>query len=634
MEASFTVSNLTRSGHADGRIAGTLNLRDRFGRAVRASRHNTRVAVQVHKDGRWRHLRDVEVAYDGPRGLDVTLVADNSGSERGNLKQIHAAARTFASALFDDGGTTRLGLVRVSSQAQAIQELTGSPVQFDAAIDRLFITNGWTALYDGVREANDMLERGVLQVPVGSRNACADQAARAIVVFTDGGENNSLDQNSAVEDGDGIDTELDDLTDLTVFASATPVFVVGIGSNLDRESLGALAGLTEGEYVPVEDFAELVSGLDDVAQNLSSAVPVCFTLPEDDSIDQVRMIVHQRDERGNWERVVRHLSVPDNDCERPFRPSRIAWQPPTRLDCPETVFGGSATTDQLVYLADMGCHGDTWSARLDDPEGPYRPPSQRERGELAQLLPSFFAALQDTTTDLEPIARGLREMGVRVNEFDVNGDRLVVVYESGEHWRGVGGYIFRRGPGVPEVIIQTPHSFFEGYSMVIGRRLLAQQPVRGMFFNTLHRHYLAPREVCGDVYPADVAHVTNSFFHSMTTAYLSDTPEGTVVQLHGFIDDLNTDEQVVVSAGTRAASREARDVHRQLEQLFGEAEVSLFPNETHRYGATQNIQGRWVHEQLRGRFVHVELERDLSALLREDMSVIDDLGAALLHFVP
>src|SRR5690606_14123779 len=111
------------------------------------------------------------------------------------------------------GRPDRIGLVRVSTEARVLQSLTGDREDIQEAVDSLFVTNGWTALWDGFRMANNELHEGqLLELEDGS--SCFSGAYAVIVAMTDGMENNSAGQKNTKYPSDGIDTYFEDLLDL------------------------------------------------------------------------------------------------------------------------------------------------------------------------------------------------------------------------------------------------------------------------------------------------------------------------------------------------------------------------------------------------------------------------------------
>lgn len=225
-------------------------------------------------------MRNVDIKKTGPHRLDVVVVADNSGSQAGQLPQIQQALGDFAHHVLAGSAEDRVGLVRVSTEAALYQRLTDDEGTFAEAADRLAIANGWTALWDGVRLANEVLAESPLPVDQvgGQARFCAERTHRAIVAFTDGQENNSSGLKSTRYKGDSIDTTFEDLLKLNVAGVPTPVHWVSIGGKADATALEGMAEATGGQLVAVDHVNQLNGALGSTAKRLSSQVPICFEL--------------------------------------------------------------------------------------------------------------------------------------------------------------------------------------------------------------------------------------------------------------------------------------------------------------------------------------------------------------------
>jgi hypothetical protein len=228
-----------------------------------------------------------QIRCTADEGADVALVVDNSGSEQGYLPWLQEAAHVMADAIFARGG--RASVVRVSTDSAIELPLTNDEEQVRSGIDDLFINNGWTALYDGVRMGNETLGNGASAATAPSEPSepsepgefCSTDRKLAIVTFTDGGENNSSHQRlrSPQYPGDGIDTTLDDLHGLQVAGVNTPIYTVGLGAEVNHDGLTALAETTGGRHHRVDDAADLPEVFQVISDYLASSVKVCTELP-------------------------------------------------------------------------------------------------------------------------------------------------------------------------------------------------------------------------------------------------------------------------------------------------------------------------------------------------------------------
>jgi Mg-chelatase subunit ChlD len=311
------ISNLTAE---TGSVSLALSVSDENGEPVALSNKTTSAEVEARDSrGRWQALSDVTLAFQGPALIDVVVVADNSGSQREFLGLMADSIEHHAQRIINDAQRDRVGLVRVSTEANVLSELTTSTEEFSTALGEMFITNGWTALWDGVRTANEVLTRGALalagrheQKKQVSSEFCLDRAHRAVVVFTDGGDNNSADEHETRYPGDGIDTTLEDLLDASVSGTQVPVHAIGVGDEVDRASLERLALETGGTYRPIDHFESLHGVLESTAATLRYEVPVCFTLPGCD-FDRVRANVEVQTDTGLHAFEV-EVSLPSEYC--------------------------------------------------------------------------------------------------------------------------------------------------------------------------------------------------------------------------------------------------------------------------------------------------------------------------------
>jgi hypothetical protein len=164
--------------------------------------------------------------------------------------------------------------------------LTSDPTELDGAIEKLFVTNGWTALWDGVRMGNETLGAGQdagpeLDTYDGSEAFCAAKGKQGILVFTDGEENNSAHQELWSPDypGDGFDTSLEDLLQLSVAGAATPIYVVGLGDDIDDDALTTLAETSGGRFVALDDLEQVDDMLVTISEYFAAAHRVCTEVP-------------------------------------------------------------------------------------------------------------------------------------------------------------------------------------------------------------------------------------------------------------------------------------------------------------------------------------------------------------------
>lgn len=224
----------------------------------------------------------LEIGCEGAQAPDIALVVDNSGSEEGHLNALRKASDELARTIQKEGG--RVSLVRVSTEATVISELTDERDRIATGIAHMSVNNGWTALYDGIRLGNETL--GAATVAEDNAEAsdvaafCATQPKRGIVVFTDGNENNSSDEHGNEKyPGDAINTTLEDLGNLKVRGVTTPIYSVGLGKDVDEEGLHNLSEASGGKHHQIETPDALAQIFSNIAGYTGPRVHVCGELP-------------------------------------------------------------------------------------------------------------------------------------------------------------------------------------------------------------------------------------------------------------------------------------------------------------------------------------------------------------------
>jgi Mg-chelatase subunit ChlD len=226
--------------------------------------------------------QQIQVHCEGSVGPDVALVVDNSGSEAGTLAEVREASARLIDHVQAAHG--RVSLVRVSTQASVLEQLTVDAEQTRGALSGLHVSNGWTALYDGIRVGNETLGDGLIedqqQAPADQAEFCGRAPQRAILLFTDGHENNSSDQHGSEKyPGDGVDTTLDDLTRLQTHGITTPIYSVGLGDDVDHDALTALAEQSGGKHHRTDSAGAVQELFEHISSYTGPRFKVCASLP-------------------------------------------------------------------------------------------------------------------------------------------------------------------------------------------------------------------------------------------------------------------------------------------------------------------------------------------------------------------
>lgn len=224
----------------------------------------------------------VQVRCEGSVGPDIALVVDNSGSEAGTLAEVREASSRLIEHVQAAHG--RVSLVRVSTQPRVIEPLTKDADRARAALGELHVSNGWTALYDGIRMGNETLGDAMLgqpqQVPADQAEFCGLDPQRAILLFTDGHENNSSNEHANDKyPGDGVNTTLADLARLQTRGVNTPIYSVGLGDDVDHDALIALAQESGGKHHRTDSAGAVQELFEHIASYSGPRFKVCASLP-------------------------------------------------------------------------------------------------------------------------------------------------------------------------------------------------------------------------------------------------------------------------------------------------------------------------------------------------------------------
>jgi tight adherence protein C len=178
----------------------------------------------------------------------LALVLDTSGSMAGKpFADAKAAMNSLAQSL---GPNDQAAIVTFNTAVSVPQQLTADKAALAAAIDRA-VAGGDTAIFDAVSAAADLI------APVSARTR------RAIVLLTDGIDNSSRATLAA--------------TTAKVTALGAAVYVIGLGSDLDRPVLQALAdGSTGGAAYVAPTSAQLAGIYAGLSEQLATEYVVSY----------------------------------------------------------------------------------------------------------------------------------------------------------------------------------------------------------------------------------------------------------------------------------------------------------------------------------------------------------------------
>jgi VWFA-related protein len=209
----------------------------------------TREDLVVVEDG---VPQTVEAFSEATSPVSIVLALDESGSMRRSAEGVKSAARSFVDALRKED---RLAVLRFADKAEVAHDLTQFRSDAMKAIDE-YTSHGGTALWDAVHESLGRLK--------------AAQGRRVVVVMTDGRDEN------AAANGPGSTTKYEDLLD-ELKATGALVYAIGLGTNVDRERLQALAARTGGEAYFPETVEALSAEYARIVENLRRQYVIGYT---------------------------------------------------------------------------------------------------------------------------------------------------------------------------------------------------------------------------------------------------------------------------------------------------------------------------------------------------------------------
>jgi VWFA-related protein len=194
----------------------------------------------------------VEAFSEATSPVSIVLALDESGSMRRSAEGVKAAARTFVNALRKED---RLAVLRFSDTAEVAHDLTQFRSDAMKAIDE-YSSKGGTALYDAVHESLGRLK--------------TVEGRRVVVLMTDGRDEN------AAANGPGSVATFEQVLDEVKTAGAL-VYVIGLGTNVDRERLQTLAARTGGEAYFPETVETLPAEYARIVENLRRQYVIGYT---------------------------------------------------------------------------------------------------------------------------------------------------------------------------------------------------------------------------------------------------------------------------------------------------------------------------------------------------------------------
>lgn len=266
--------------------AGNFNMKllstNQNGQALDCDDENEQVFLDImNDDGVYERVNSdsVQLKCNKQGQGQVAMVIDNTGSVKDIITQIKSGANSILDQVILGEGSA--SITRVSTNSKICTEVISDATKLRSTVEeQLFAGNGWTALYDGIRMGNETLIRSNANFDTKTSSVCGNMPNRGIVVFTDGNENNSSDEKSYSYDrsrfpGDYIDTSLDDLLAMDVNGIKVPVYTIGMGTDVDHETLESLASKSGGRHFKVENGQEVEVAFELISKYFNAAASVC-----------------------------------------------------------------------------------------------------------------------------------------------------------------------------------------------------------------------------------------------------------------------------------------------------------------------------------------------------------------------
>ena len=225
--------------------------------------------LQITEDG---VTQAIDVFHEAVDPVSIVLALDSSGSMKKTADAATAAARSFVEAVRPED---KLAVAHFADSFLLAHDLTTNRTASQNAINE-YVAKGGTALYDALAGSVGRLQR--------------ENGRRAVVLVSDG-----RDENNAGTGPGSVKTRAEALK--AVADSGVTVFTIGLGPNVDREFLEALALESGGEAYFPSEVTELEAQYHRVVENLRRRYVILYN-----STNAAR--------NGKWRQVTIESRVP------------------------------------------------------------------------------------------------------------------------------------------------------------------------------------------------------------------------------------------------------------------------------------------------------------------------------------
>jgi hypothetical protein len=268
----------------------------------------------------------------------------------------------------------------------------------------------------------------------------------------------------------------------------------------------------------------------------------------------------------------------------------------------------------------------------------FRPSTLMERLVIPDILASLLSRADTGDADLGRLAAKAARIGFQIEVWRVDGGLYWALLEQNSQRRGAGAYIVRiskRSQSRIQMILQTPHAYYDVGTGIIGARLFfgGEVDARALFTNTVHRYW----DATGDYQPregsaSDVCHRLDHVFQYATDTAARVLGDVVVVQLHGFADSPKRPDAITSAGDANGSTPLVMTLQQKIGDLLGD--TKRFPEETEELGGTTNVQGHLLSNYRHAYFVHVELSKNIRERLLDSAEMLARFGSVLVWDIP
>ena len=248
----------------------------------------------------------------------------------------------------------------------------------------------------------------------------------------------------------------------------------------------------------------------------------------------------------------------------------------------------------------------------------YLVPSQEEMDIVSNQFHKLLTLRPEDPVD-EKIVGKFNQLNFKLETLYYKGKRLFIIYEDKPQFHGRGFFILR--PEGESVMLQAPHAYADLHTGSLGIKLMLESNYSVLAVNTVSRKYIIPELGI----KADMAHIDNSYFISVSDAFTRIHTDAYVLQLHGFNAakrDITKDVSVIISAGVKSPPLKIKSEADCLKQLSN-YQIRTYPDEIDVLGGTKNRIGRYLSHMNFTGFRHIELSLPLRKKMLKSQKVRD-----------